>query len=271
LGEEETPESRAVSERTVPIEHFPSYSVRGKTFFGKLLSVVFRGGSKYEHEFIKKKRRMQGSFYDYNYVFYSEVGIFGEMQKKNWIGWSGTKADEIVIGWSNLVLETDLCINGAPEMPLFPVFAGRTNTVIPGLKKTGVCLTILGLDITNKHFQAALKAGLPALINWLRSNVSGEIDHADALAVVTDRKLTYVIPRQELRYGDLEKKRIVFASDFHMVFCYGWGKVPSAYYKWIQKSAEASMKVPVMEIISGEAYVAGRIGEQWGGIKISKK
>jgi hypothetical protein len=267
--EEDEPESRTVSERVVPIATFSSYNVKGKTFLGKLISAAFGGSSKYEHEFIKKKRRMQGSFYDYNYGFYSEVGIFGEMQKKNWIGWSGTKADEIVIGWSNLILETDLKVSGAPVMPRTPTVVGSTNTVMPGLRKNGICMTILGLDVTNKDFQTALKAGLPALLNWLRRNVSGNVDHADALAVITSRKLTYIVPKQELRYGDIEKKRIVFASDFHMVFSFG--STSSEYYKWIQKTAEESMKVPVMHIKSGEVYVAGRIGEQWGGVKISQK
>jgi hypothetical protein len=269
--EDETPDSRAISARVVPLANFSTYNAKGKTALGKLLAGIFGGNSKYEHEFIHKKRRLQGSFYDYNYVVYSELGVLGKMQKKNFIGWSETKADEIVIGWSEMIFETNLDIRNTLTPPRTPMYVGSTTTLIPGFNRKGICLTILGLDITNANFQKALKAGIVPLMTWLRSNVSMNIDKADALAVVNNQKVVYIVPQQELRFGDVKEKRIVFASDFHMVFSLGLSTTPLEYKQFLQKTLEASMKVPVIHVKSGSVYVAGRIGEAWGGVKIIKK
>lgn len=48
---------------------------------------------------------MKGKFYYYNYKFYTEFGASAEMQKKNWIGWSGKQASELLIGWSNIIFQ----------------------------------------------------------------------------------------------------------------------------------------------------------------------
>lgn len=105
LSDDDESDSESISTRaSVPEPNyasFPVFKAERHTFFGKIREKLF-GRDKYYSVKLSKKRKVRGRFYAYNYVAYSESGVTGMMEKKNFIGWSKTKADELRIEWKML-------------------------------------------------------------------------------------------------------------------------------------------------------------------------
>ena len=195
------------------------------------------------------------------------------MKKKNWIGWSGTNADELVLGWRNVILELDTKVPNMPILPA-PTYVGSFSTQIPGFDKEGVCLSILGLDINNGQLLAALKAGKQPLINWLKANVSngssiGRIDPS-ALFLANQSKVYVIVVDQDIRAYKKESIRKVFASGMSFYFSIDLMNMPNNLLSWAKTMKDIG-KLPVKSLKDGEVVCAGRLGNNWAGMIITKE
>lgn len=217
------------------------------------------------------KRRLKGNFYYYNYLFYSEIGVTAKFQKKNWIGWSGTRADEIAIGWDNIVIEFKVSFPQNPNIGLpAPVASKFEYGNIPYSNKTGYFCTILGMDINNGQFQNALKAGGKAFLKWLKSQVQSDEDINKLGGIIFPQNSTvayYIIPNDARRVGDIESMTHVFDSNFHIVITYN-SKNSNLANLW--KTGIGSHTLLPKEVKSGRVYGAARLGGAWAGVKIKK-
>lgn len=252
-------------------DRYPRFKSGAKTVIGKWLSNLF-GDNSYKIIKLSKKRKLKGKLYDYNYGFYYEIGAVAKMRKKNWIGWSGTKADELVLGWKNVILELDPKIPNPPQH-LQPVYGGTNYQNIPGFDKKGHCLTILGLDINNQQFLNAVKAGSKTLLNWLKNNISNgnQIENTEpsAIFIVSNKKVHVVIVDQEIRTYNKKSLRKVFASGVQFIFTIDLTKLPNNWQDWA-KTMKNIGKLPVKSLKQGEVIVAGRLRNNWGGMIIYK-
>ncbi|WP_069659377.1 hypothetical protein [Arcticibacter eurypsychrophilus] len=122
-----------------------NYSFGPKTLVGKLLSSI-RGRDEVHTINFDSKRRVRVNFYDASYIVYSAIGVSVKMEKKNWIGWSGTDASELRIGWDaiqynagtglSLQIPTNVIINSYPyEHPRN--LLNRKNYTTTKLETTG--------------------------------------------------------------------------------------------------------------------------------------
>lgn len=194
--------TRSLTYNIPNINSFPRFKSGAKTKAGKLLSKLF-GDNSNKTVKLSKKRRLRGKLYDYNYGFYSEIGAVAEMQKKNWIGWSGTKADKMVLAWRSIVLELDAKIPAPPTgTPTQPYYGGTKYTTIPGLNKDGYVVTMLNLDIDNAYFKSALRQGEKALLSYLKGLIKNQTSwtdrRLDAVVAVNRGKAHLVIVDQDI-------------------------------------------------------------------------
>ena len=80
-----------------PYDDLRKFAYGNFSFFGPVLQGLF-GHNEIHHRSWGRKRRMRVNFYDTNYMVYSALGFSCKFQKKNWIGWSSTKCQEIRCG-----------------------------------------------------------------------------------------------------------------------------------------------------------------------------
>ncbi len=254
------------------IDRFPKFKSGAKTVAGKILSGLF-GDNSFKTVKLSSKRKLNAKLYDYNYGVYYEMGAYAIMKKKNWIGWSGTNADELVLGWRNVILELDTKVPNMPILPA-PTYVGSFSTQIPGFDKEGVCLSILGLDINNGQLLAALKAGKQPLINWLKANVSngssiGRIDPS-SLFLANQSKVYVIVVDQDIRAYKKESIRKVFASGMSFYFSIDLMNMPNNLLSWAKTMKDIG-KLPVKSLKDGEVVCAGRLGNNWAGMIITKE
>ena len=100
-----TPPLKTSYAEEVPWSKLPAYDADAKTIVGKIWQSLFGRNKSYVYQ-ISKNRRVRGKFYYYNYRVHASTGALVEMQKKNWIGWSGTEAEGLTVNWHNIVFET---------------------------------------------------------------------------------------------------------------------------------------------------------------------
>ena len=259
---------------------YPIYNADAKTWVGKIWQKLFGRNKAYTYK-LSKKRRLRAKFYYYNYIFYSEIGALGEMQKKNWIGWSGTKADELLVGWHNIVLYSSYKVK--PDASLYPknpkpTLVGSEYKEIPGFNKKGYVVSIFGLDLTQSQINSIIGMSSIQLFNWLKSKLSnGEKlsrSQFETLMFYTPTRVITVIPDNEYHNTGVKKYRKVFASDFHILVSFSPTNIPSTsseWLKWAQSICKNSMELTRPELKYGEVRVAGRLGNTWGAVRIRKQ
>ncbi len=253
------------------IDKFPRFKSGAKTVAGKIVSSLF-GDNSYKTVKLSSKRKLRAKLYDYNYKVYQEIGGYVDMRKKNKIGWSGTSADELVLGWRNVILELDTKV---PDMPVLqsPAYSGHFTSAIPGFDKQGTCLSIMGLDITNAQFLKALKAGKKPLVDWLKANTAngntiGNIN-PDAIFMANKNKVYVVVLDQSIRNYGKESLRKVFSSNFSFFFSIDLAKMPNNILSWAKTMKDIG-KLPVKSLKEGEVVCAGRLRNNWAGMIIYK-
>lgn len=145
-----------------------SYSFGAKTLAGKLLESI-RGRDEIHTVKFSDNNRVRVNFYDASYIIYSALGVSVKMQKKNWIGWSGTNADELRIGWDVIQYDASWGLNFTPPQNGWSdpnLKPSHYSVDIPGSnhKFELFDLSILGYQIkpiisinTNKLEQQAIK------------------------------------------------------------------------------------------------------------------
>jgi hypothetical protein len=94
-------------------DNLETYSFGAKTFVGKLIDDL-RGRNEIHTIAYSDKNRVRVNFYDASYIIYSALGVSVKMQKKNWIGWSTTNADELRIGWDYIEYDSDYGLSFTP-------------------------------------------------------------------------------------------------------------------------------------------------------------
>lgn len=265
--------TRTVTTQIPPFERFPRFNADAKTWLGKLWQSIFGRNRGYTYK-LSKKHRMKGKFYYYNYKFYTEFGASAEMQKKNWIGWSGKQASELLIGWSNIIFS-----EGYKRIPDYPKNAEASIVsteykTIPGFNHQGMVLTIVGLDITSLQQQQLSLMNPIQIRNWFKLRVENsnvDITQLDAIQCFSADKVITILPGGQKRKGDVKKVREIFLSEVSFTINLDLNHMPQSFKEWAKIINQGKFKIKPKNLKFGTVYVAGRLGNSWGGMTIVKK
>lgn len=181
-------------------ENLPAIRYGGKTWAGKALEAILGREEVYTEKF-NSNRRVKVNFYNIHWVVYSAIGVSVQLQKKNWIGWSGTNATELRMGWD--AIEYSI---GQPAIPP-PAPANATPSrfvdadELPNLTKKYVVINLLDKSFSlemHNNLQKGIKKIHEVLptIDGLKPNKDSDKNYAfkvwsnnakTAASVVLDR------------------------------------------------------------------------------------
>lgn len=129
-----------------------TYAFGSKTVVGGWIEAI-RGRDEVETIYFDDKRRLRVNFYDSSYGIYSAVGLSAKFQKKNWIGWSGTQTNTLVLGWEFVDFQSGTITPFTPPSnnpPSFPPID------IPGTTKK---YKLVDLRFLNKEYKYYVDQG----------------------------------------------------------------------------------------------------------------
>lgn len=250
---------------------FPKFNADRHTWLGGIRQGLF-GNDKYYNVKFNKKRRVRGRLYAYHYVVYSESGVTGMMQKKNFIRWTKTKADELRIGWKNIILVTkidDPSLKGIPKQSI-PIVGGITPAQIPSIGK-GNLLDLYVAEVEMKDILNVVGEGLKIFLKRGNSAIgSGRKPTVHAVSLAT-RSQVYLIILDDVRKTYDEKSIThVFSSKFNIYVTINPEKLPSNIISWA-KAVSKTLSQNSFKMRGGEAIICGRLGNDWRGMKIVKE
>jgi hypothetical protein len=281
--------SSSSSSSTEPdFDSFKTFNADRKTVVGGLIQSVI--GSKRDHTIeFNSKRRLRGCFYFYNYGVYSECGVTGETQKKNWIGWSGTECDELRVGWKNVKIEKSIDDYFAQTLkdlqdvvfyePQLVRIDGKYVKVATLLVPPNYKPTVVG-KLWREGVAPALKYVEGLYNDEYGSDFQKALKESEALIVASRTSLDFFTTRDVIKYN-VKKYTHVFDKSW-MDFQIGWSNTKGFFMNNINsnnyqkkttylKAVYGAFNSDRGELTQGEVYVCGRFGNTWRGMKIVKK
>ncbi|MDD4418471.1 MAG: hypothetical protein PHH81_06545 [Bacteroides graminisolvens] len=243
-------------------DSFPQFNADRHTWLGKKWQKFF-GNDKYYSVKLSSKRRVRGRLYAYHYLVYSESGVTGMMQKKNWIGWSKTRADELRIGWKNIILAAEIddpSLKGIPKLST-PIIGNIYQTEIPSVGM-GNLVDIYIAEVKTKDLLNIAKE-----VSKLLKPKNKKID---AVCVATRNRVYLVILDNIRKEFDTKSMTHVFSSRFNIMVSINTSNIPSGV-SGLGKALSQTLKQKSFELEGGEAIICGRLNNSWEGMNIIKK
>ena len=241
------------------------YTIVNKhTIVGSFLQNTFGYTASYTRYF-SSKRRMKVSFSSPNFVLFSYISISVKMQKKNWIGWSGINAEELILGWDGMTYKFN---NPVP----IPENAKPQNTwrfynpnwtayeMNPPKSKN----TYIAFHLDNYQFNLTSKEvakGYKLAFNYLKGLLDPRVP-TDYLAIITD-PYEMTISREDTSKKNQEK--LVHTFDYSIgMFKFSWNMNGSIGVN--------NFPVQPMSFTLKNASIFGmaKFGDEWKGIRIEK-
>ena len=249
---------------------FPTYNADRHTFFGKIVQSLIGGTKTYDVDFKENSdKRLKGKFYFYNYGIYAESGVTGTTQRKRWIGWSDTEADELRMGWKGVVLEMDLPkpIPIPNNQPI--VMSNPFEQSLPGNRELGKTVNLVLYDVPTDLLLRAAKYGFDELCRQLKSLNNKPAAKPAAVNVISPTKIYTIIFNENKKGYNIEKLNHVFSSQFKFKISINAMDFPSNAVQWAN-AFKGTLDLPYPKMKYGEIYTCAKFGTEWKGMKIVK-
>jgi len=246
--------------------NIPTISFGAKTIAGKLFEKLRGREEVYTDEF-ENKRRIRVNFYNASWGIYSSIGASVKMQKKNWIGWSGTDAPELRLGWDGL----EYYCGTVPSIPT-PTQPGgpqRFNPLdLPYVSKRYVEVDLLGYPFTY-DINKGIQQGVKKAYDFAKSNIQGlfpqppNVNYAyKAWNDFTKKSISIIGGQDEVKGYNRES--------LSKVFDWAVGITVKSNFENINFNAQKNIMNPALKFELRKASVYGLVkyGNIWKGARI---
>lgn len=258
----------------VYFDRFKTIDADAKTVVGGWLQGLI-GRNKGESSYFGKKRRVKVNFYFYDYVVYDEVGVTTTMQKKNWIGWSGTRAPQLQVAWSDIRIDMKLPATSTPMPSKRPgkIYLQK-NPMSKNLKLTW---DFWG-DYTDEFsaiFTDGIKEGSKELMKYLKNKYgspSNNYADVECVRVLKSGRVTYFFFGDKKIENNCEKLNKTFATavgTFKVNI--NTGNVPSGLGGWIGAFSNTLNDELKLDLKCGSVYGCAYFDDVWKGVRVVKK
>lgn len=260
----------------IPYHRFPRRSNRSHTWAGKLLGKALGDRSVKHHDF-KDGYRVKGSFYDYDYGVYTEIGAFVAMRKKRGgylkkiNGWKGIKTDQLSIIYKGVVLELNYNLSKLSSLPSKATILHKDFRIeLPGAGKELFCLDICGSEITDKDVMKLAGLGIKEALKELKKMTNSDIsERTQAVRIFTQSKSYVVILDNQINEYDTKQIRKIFGKEVRFFISSTTIKDPLSL-KALVDFVKGIKNLPVEKLRGGEVILAGKLHDDWGGLVLYK-
>lgn len=260
---------------------FSVFSANRHTVIGKLIENII-GSSKTHTINYNSKRRIRGSFYFYNYGVYSEIGVKGWTDKKNWIGWSKIASAELRVGWRNVLLKLP-----ATSEYLDQISKNKVQVYYPPKKmivggKYYYAAQLVDVNLGSDFIKKVAENGIDHIKTYIRKNYrldgNANLDKAEAFILANSEKIYMIAPDGDVvKYGEKSYCHTFSEEwmkiDANLEWCNNEGfKINGEKYAVVAfaKFIYDVIKQQHPSLVSGDVYVCARLGDNWRGMKINK-
>lgn len=232
--------------------------------------------------FSNDKRRVRGEFYENDHFVYGEIGAKGWTDKKNWIGWSKTEADELRVGWRDVLIATKIPNEFAKSTQQMNQLVETADQYFyfPGTSKRVNARTFAIPDLDQSTLKGYLDKGSKYLFDWLKSRyglstTQSDWDRLQAAIIVSRTHIFQIIKNEDVVMYNCESYTHVFTNHARIGIELNQssfsGSVPSILKNVIISIVKGTTQIEFPTIIGGKVQIAARFGNEWRGMNIEKK
>jgi hypothetical protein len=238
--------------------------VNKHTIVGGWLQDTFGFTASYTRKF-NSNRRVKVSFASPNFILFSYITISIKMQKKNWIGWSGTNASELILGWDGITYtfnnQLPIPPNANPHQTWQSLNPNWTAYEMNPPKSNKTYITF---HLNNYQFNLTAKEvakGYKLAFNYLKGLLS-PIVPTDNLAIISN-PTQITISRED--FVVTNKSEIVKTLDYSIgLFKFTWNMSGSV------SPSNFTVKPMSFTIKNASLFGMAKYGDKWLGIRIEK-
>ena len=232
--------------------------------------------------FTGDRRRVRGTFYDYNYIVKHQIGVKAWTDKKNWIGWSKTEADEMRIGWEDVLLVTKIPDHYSADMNKINNLLESKDEYFyyPGTNARVNARTFVISDLEQSQLKQLLDKGAKEVFNWLKnryklSMTPSQWDNIQAAMIVSRTHIYQVIKNEDITKYKIEEFNRTFAKQVTVGIDLNQNSFSGSFPAIAVNIIKAVVKGTTSQIyptaIGGKVHIAARFGNEWRGMNIEFK
>lgn len=220
---------------------------------------------------LTENRRVKVKLYYYNYVFWASTGAYVVMQKKNWIGWSGTNAKKLYLQWKNIIFKSKYTVDVSSYPTASPAYTGTVYDIVPGFKYKGYISSYVGVKLTNTDVEKLKAMAAKHIFDYLKSKFSiTPPSNTDVIMLYSDVEAITVIPNGYLIGQDEEKVEVKFAKAWGFKVTLDLLNLPLSWMNFAKCIDGNILDYP--ELLHGEVRGAACLEDGiWGGISLIKE
>ena len=215
---------------------------------------------------------------------YGELGVQGWTDKKNWIGWSKTRCDEMRVGWRHVLLKKSISSYYSQVMKDVKDYAYMPPRMVEINGRIANAATLIMPDFPSTLKDQVVTQGVKAVYNYIKGkfgNRATNFEAANSCIISTPKGLYIIVNDDDVVKYNVKSYTHVFAKNY-MQFTIGWNNLNGFFLNSVN-SANASqikswlgvivdaMNQKKVTLTGGEVYVCARFGENWRGMRIIKK
>ncbi len=262
---------------------FPTFNSVKKTtlhFVAENIIGPFKAQSVYyEHT---NKRRVRGEFYENNYAFSASVGTKAWTDKKNWFGWSKTEADELRIGWKDVVLVTKIPDYLKEDMKKInqPMESKPGYHKYPAPTPKHLYGKVYALpNLNESEFMKFVNLGSKRMYDLLKkrygvSTSQSEWEKIQAFSVMSRTHIFHVIKDGNIKKTNCEYYNHTFMKHAKVGITLNLNSFSGNWTDVLISAAvnifNTSSKQAHVTLYGGRVYIAAKFGNEWQGMTIKK-
>ena len=261
-------------ESTIDWSKYPRYNNDKHSFFGKIMQSLV-GVNRSFHFNFSNKERFSPKFYYYNYLFWQSSGVEAKMEKKKGLFWKAEKAEELYLGWKNIVYQMTISGSVPPAVKNTKPKAFSSNEVIPWTGGRGKASYVFGIEISDDFIRQLGKDlsnnTFSLLANQIKSTTGHTVSDSKIIKIFMDSKIVFVINDD----GDYERNVSSLKHPFYSNKRFGFddinlNNVPSEWYVWVYSIVKGTKATPSVSLVSGELRAACKYNGKVNAVSLYK-
>lgn len=249
---------------------YPRYCSDAKTVVGKLFQSLFGRNKAFNYKFTNKKR-MSSKFFYYDYLFWSSIGITTKMQKKTFLSWKQTNAEEIYAGWGDIITKTELKGNilEYPTKAKAMTFKSMETNKYTG--KGEEVAYVFGLTVTDQDLQKIIGNGLKSILTLIKTKTGADVSTSRKLHLAGPTSYYTVYLAGGSKIKNNSKLSVIFYKDLSVGVSFDALNLSSSWATWVKSIAKTTYQLPNTKLVSGDVRTAVMYDDKIGAMSIYKK
>lgn len=246
---------------------FPRENISSHTWVGKIIESIIGRNKAYTYNY-NNRTRFYAKFYYFNYWFYQESGVVVKTQRKPFLLWKATNAQELFAGIHGVLYQMTI-----PSMNPIPNtnFAGSVTESLPFQGGSGEVSYFICKTITYNGILSLLKGPTEMLFSELRRITGHDASRSKVLKFFVDSKLIVYIPAEyiyktntdQITYN-LYKFRYFGVDGLNLL------NLPNNAQGWIAAVARSVKNSPKFKLLGGEVRAAAKYDGQIKAVSLYK-